>query len=220
MSDTDPASPQFETVEYTPTPGGCVLCNQPIGGKYYRVNGEMACSACVEREHSALDTASKYYSRALIYGIGAAIIGMIGYALFEIATGWIIGYVSLGVGWLVGKAMLKGSRGFGGRRYQITAALLTYAAVSLAAIPAMIHQVAQQKKNSPPPQQQHFVAPAPEASRQTPSNLPQSTDVTATPESNSPNRHPSRRTLNKRRWESAKPWAYCSSSDWRRHFLN
>ena len=50
-----------------------------------------------------------------------------------------IGYVSLAVGWMVGTAMKRGSGGIGGRRYQITAALLTYAAVSMAAVPVWIH---------------------------------------------------------------------------------
>ncbi len=40
---------------------------------------------------------------------------------------------------MVGKAMMAGSKGMGGRRYQIAAVLLTYAAVSLAAIPVIIH---------------------------------------------------------------------------------
>ena len=62
--------------------------------------------------------------------VGAAILGMILYATFEILTGIIIGYASLAVGWMVGKAMIKGSNGVGGRRYQIAAVLLTYAAVS------------------------------------------------------------------------------------------
>ena len=80
------------------------------------------------------------YVRALAYGIGAAVIGMIGYALIAILLqGWVISYMSIGVGWLVGTAMMKGSNGFGGRRYQIAAALLTYAAVSMAAIPIWIH---------------------------------------------------------------------------------
>jgi hypothetical protein len=57
-----------------------------------------------------------------------------------------IGYVSLAVGYIVGKAMIKGSNGIGGRRYQITAALLTYSAVSLAAVPIAITQFAKQKK--------------------------------------------------------------------------
>jgi hypothetical protein len=63
---------------------------------------------------------------------------MIGYAGFTIVTGIYIGYISLAVGWLVGKAVMLGSKGIGGRRYQIAAAVLTYAAVSIAAIPIEI----------------------------------------------------------------------------------
>ncbi len=86
------------------------------------------------------------YARALVFGIGAAIAGLILYATFEIVTGWIIGYVSLLVGFMVGKAMMAGSRGFGGRKYQITAALLTYFAVSMAAIPLVFSMVAKDQR--------------------------------------------------------------------------
>jgi len=179
--------PQFETVEYAAAPGNCVLCNQPIGGQYYRVNGAQACSACVERERTAQKSSNANYSRALLFGIGAAILGMIGYATFEIATGWIIGYVSLGVGWLVGKAMLKGSKGFGGRKYQITAALLTYAAVSLAAIPVIFNHVIKQKHEQPQVQAQQ----APQTSSSAPgksSTVSPDTrpSITVTPESAQP----------------------------------
>jgi hypothetical protein len=54
-------------------------------------------------------------------------------------TGWEIGFVSLAVGFLVGAAMKKGAAGYGGRKYQITAAVLTYAAVSMAAIPIQLY---------------------------------------------------------------------------------
>jgi hypothetical protein len=42
--------------------------------------------------------------------------------------------------------MMKGSNGVGGRRYQIAAVLLTYAAVSIAAVPISISQYAKQQK--------------------------------------------------------------------------
>jgi hypothetical protein len=158
-SETGNASPQFETVEYAPSDGKCVLCNQSIGSTHYRINGEQVCSACAEREKAAQRDSASNYSRSLAFGIGAAILGMIGYATFEIATGWIIGYVALAVGWLVGKAMLMGSKGIGGRKYQITAAVLTYAAVSLAALPVMFSQVAKEKKE--PKQVQVQQAPQP-----------------------------------------------------------
>ncbi|HWR17589.1 MAG TPA: hypothetical protein VN577_22360 [Terriglobales bacterium] len=157
MNATDQAvqTPQFDTVEYAAQQGNCVLCNQAVGSPYYRVNGEQACSRCAETEMAELANGTKNYSRALLFGIGAAIVGLIGYATFAIVTGWVIGFLSLGVGWIVGKAMLKGSRGMGGRKYQITAVLLTYAAVSMSAIPVWVAQIAKEKKNAQPQAQVH-----------------------------------------------------------------
>lgn len=135
-------SPQFGTAEYLGKPGNdhCQFCHQPMAGNYYRINNAMACAGCAEKMRGALATDThSAYMRALLYGIGAALAGMILYAVFEIATGLIIGYVSLAVGWMVGTAMMKGSNGVGGRRYQITAVLLTYTAVSMAAVPVWIH---------------------------------------------------------------------------------
>lgn len=136
-------SPQFGTAEYLGTPGNdhCQFCHQPVAGNYYRINTAMACGSCAEKMRGGLATDSHAaFVRALLYGIGAAVVGMILYAVFEIATGLIVGYVSLAVGWLVGTAMMKGSNGVGGRRYQIAAVLLTYAAVSMAAVPVWIHE--------------------------------------------------------------------------------
>jgi hypothetical protein len=78
--------------------------------------------------------------RGLVFGVGGAILGLILYAAVGIITGWMIAYVSLAVGWIVGKAMMTGSGGIGGRRYQLAAMILTYAAVSMAAIPIGIAQ--------------------------------------------------------------------------------
>jgi hypothetical protein len=58
--------------------------------------------------------------------------------VFGILTGLIAGYLSFGVGYLVGKAMMMGSRGVGGLRYQVGAVLFTYASVSMAAIPIQV----------------------------------------------------------------------------------
>lgn len=141
-------TPQFGTAEYagSPSTDHCQYCHQPVPGTYYRINDSMACAACAEKARGELarDTHSAYV-RGLLFGIGAAILGLIIYATFEIVTGIIIGYISLAVGWLVGTAMIKGSRGVGGKRYQITAALLTYAAVSMAAVPVWIHYANEHK---------------------------------------------------------------------------
>lgn len=142
MSDSNPpkAMPQFTTAEYSrPSGDQCAACQQPLTAQYYRVNGKMACPACTQRLQRTLPQDSHAaYVRGILFGIVAAIIGMICYAGFTIITGFYIGYVALAVGWLVAKAIMLGSKGIGGRRYQILAVILTYAAVSLAAVPIVI----------------------------------------------------------------------------------
>lgn len=149
-------TPQFRTAEYGSPAGArrCEFCQQPLGATYYRLNSGTACASCVEKmqRERATDRHAAFV-RAMAYGIGAALLGLIGYALLAIILqGWVISYMSIGVGWLVGTAMMKGSNGVGGRRYQIAAVLLTYAAVSMAAIPIWIHFANRQPEK--PPQQQ------------------------------------------------------------------
>jgi len=143
-------TPQFATAEYAGSGDRCKSCNQPISGSYYRVNGAMACENCATQLKNQLPKDShSAFMRALAFGAGAAIVGLIGYAAFAIITGITIGYVALAVGWLIGKAMHKGSNGMRGRRHQIAAAALTYAAVSMAAIPIYISQINKDKGARP-----------------------------------------------------------------------
>src|SRR6266513_3468675 len=133
--------PQFHTAEFEGQSTGdtCCICKTPITGSLYRINGVKACSACSQRVLSARpqDTHAAF-SRALLYGVGGALLGLILYSAVGILLHLQIGYVSLAVGFLVGKAMMMGSGDVGGRRYQWTAVALTYAAVSLSAIPIAV----------------------------------------------------------------------------------
>lgn len=144
-----PTTPQFETAEFPGTAkNACLLCHQPISGSYFRFNGQMACSSCAERlKNSTPKDSHSAFVRSLAFGAGAGLAGLVLYALVGIATGLEIGYVSLAVGWLVGKAMMRGSGGLGGRRYQIAAVSFTYAAVSLAAVPIGISQYVKAKRS-------------------------------------------------------------------------
>jgi hypothetical protein len=141
-------SPQFGTVEYKSSPAGdvCKVCGQALPGVYYRANRAMVCAGCVERVRVSIPKDSHAaFVRGLIFGFGGFIAGLVLYAGFTILTGIEIGFVSLAVGWLVGKAIRLGSGGIGGRRYQIAALLLTYAAVSMASVPILIHYVVTHK---------------------------------------------------------------------------
>jgi hypothetical protein len=149
--------PQFGTAEYKTAPAGdtCKVCGQALPGIYYRANRAMVCAVCAERVRaSGPKDSHAAFVRGLIFGFGGFVAGLILYAGFTILTDIQIGFMSLAVGWLVGKAMLLGSGGIGGRRYQIAAVLLTYAAVSIAFIPIAIHYVSKQKPRQDQSQQQ------------------------------------------------------------------
>jgi hypothetical protein len=66
------------------------------------------------------------------------------YVTVALVTGLVIGFASLAVGLIVGKAMFFGSKGVGGRRHQIAAVLLTNVAVSMSAVLIAISQIRQQ----------------------------------------------------------------------------
>ena len=143
------STPQFGTAEYASTPGvnRCRSCQQELTAAYFRINGMLACEKCTRQleAQTPKDTHSAYV-RGILFGLGGAIVGLILYSAFGILTGIEIGYVALAVGWLVGTAIKKGSNGVGGRRYQIAAVALTYAAVSLSAIPIGISYIMKDKK--------------------------------------------------------------------------
>ena len=86
----------------------------------------------------AVDTQPAFI-KAVVFGIGAAILGCALYAGFTMVTHIYIGIISLGVGWLIAKAMKQGSDGIGGKRYQIVAVVLTYLAVSMAEVPIALY---------------------------------------------------------------------------------
>jgi hypothetical protein len=132
-------SPQLGTAEYFAPAGGdhCQYCHQPIGTIYYLANAARACPSCADK----LRNPAAAFGRAVLFGIGAAALGLALYAAFTIITHIAIGYASLAVGWMVAKGMVKGSGGVTGRRYQIVAGMLTYAACALASIPVWIYQM-------------------------------------------------------------------------------
>ena len=142
---SDDYVPQFSTVQYTQPAAieSCANCSTLLSSQYYVANGKKLCPECAKQAVNGSLTGADHaaFMRAIVFGIGGAIVGLALYAVVTIATGWTIGYVALAVGWLVGTAIIKGSGGCGGRHYQIAAVLLTYAAISLAAVPEILYYV-------------------------------------------------------------------------------
>jgi hypothetical protein len=146
MSSPQP-TPQFEKADFGDQPkDACMKCNQAIVGTYYRRNGAMLCPSCANiLQHEASQQPTGNFTRALLFGMGGALIGLILYSAVGIITGLEIGYVSLAVGYIIAKAMLKGSGGIGGRKYQMAALILTYMAVSMSAVPIGLRALSKQQ---------------------------------------------------------------------------
>jgi hypothetical protein len=133
---------QASPVHPTPGRGGkdrCEKCGQPVEHWYFRVNGAMHCLPCAK---SARNFGTKHNetasTRAFLFGMSAALAGILVYSVFGIVTGWMLGYFTFAMAAIIAKMMMIGSKGMGGRRYQWTALVLTYATVSLSAVPIAV----------------------------------------------------------------------------------
>jgi hypothetical protein len=120
----------------------CVVCKQPVVGSYYQAQGQQTlCVLCAERIRAGLQAApAMSLVRAALYGGGAALAGCALYAAVAIVLKAQIGLIAILVGWMVGKAIRHASYGYGGRRQQILAVLLTYFAITTSYIPVILYQ--------------------------------------------------------------------------------
>lgn len=145
MSAPDSPAPgdlQFERAEFTSPAAGlaCSQCGGPATPEYYEFRSKIFCGICRQRIEQSLGQlrASGSMPLAFGYGLGAAVAGFLIFWGVAEVTGAQIGLIALVVGWLVGKAIRKGSGGLGGRRYQIMAVLLTYASIASSHLPAIL----------------------------------------------------------------------------------
>jgi hypothetical protein len=162
LSDTSGGIPiQFDTA--VPQPGHadgaalvCKNCSQPIISAYYDVSGHSVCAECRTKIGAIMETPTGVAPlvKAGLFGLGAGIAGAIVYYAVLALLNLEIGIVAILIGYMVGYAVRKGAGG-GGRRFQVMAVALTYAAVGLAYTPIVFkaaddhrNQAAQQATDS------------------------------------------------------------------------
>ncbi len=124
----------------------CSFCRQELTDQYWQITRRPACGRCraqVQSELASSTSRARFFS-ALRLGALAAVAGCVGWIVISKVTGYEIGIVAIGVGYLVGKAVRQGAGGFGGRRYQIMAVLLTYSAIAFASLPALFAAISEQ----------------------------------------------------------------------------
>jgi len=147
----EPGDLQFDRVEPAggaPEAFACAFCATPLWSSYYEINGRPACEACryrVEQEDAA-GAGSGAFVRALVAGCAAAAAGCGLYYGVRALTGYEIGFVAIIVGFLVGGAVRWGTKGRGGRGYQVLAVFLTYMSISSTYLPMIFKTVEENRK--------------------------------------------------------------------------
>jgi hypothetical protein len=158
MSD-DPAAPppeppglQFDRAE-TRSPGpaaaapACAACKQPLVDRYFLAGAVKVCAACKDgyEQHLASGSKSSRVLKAVLLGLLAALVGGGIWALVIVKTDSMWGIVAVGMGYLVGIAVRKGSEGRGGRPYQYVAMALAYLSIATGYMGVFISQYLEQK---------------------------------------------------------------------------
>lgn len=124
----------------------CTLCHTPFDAEYFDVNGQQICRACSDKVayHAATPRELSTLGRAAVAGLVAAVLGAVLYFAVIAISGFEVGLVSIAIGYMVGYGVRLGTRGRGGRRFQVMAVVLTYWAIGLAystlAIKALIEE--------------------------------------------------------------------------------
>src|ERR1051326_2643709 len=137
---------QFERAEYAaagPQAATCAVCKQPIEGVYYTAAQKVVCVACHDGLTASQTGGSRTgrLGRALIFGLGAAIVGWLVWFAVRKITGYEVGIVAVVVGLFVGKAVRRGARGRGGLAYQLLAVFLTYSCIVANYIPDIFQEL-------------------------------------------------------------------------------
>ena len=144
MSDRPENDLQFDQADY----GGdakaaahaCRSCSGPLGAQYFLANDHVVCEGCAD-QLSALRSEGSPFARfglATVLGLIAGALGAGLYFGIVEVTGYEFGLVAIVVGFAVGFAVNWGSGGRGGKPYQILAVFITYAAIVVTYVPAIV----------------------------------------------------------------------------------
>ena len=138
---------QFEKAQFSGRK--CGICASEIADTYYQIGGVDSCPACAQARlaNQSLPDSSSRFLKGLMWGAGAALAGSAGFAIVLLVLKMQLALLSIAVGWLVGKAIRKGTEGHTSRKYQIMAVVLTYLSISSSYVPLALVSVA--KKNGP-----------------------------------------------------------------------
>lgn len=144
---------QFDRAQYDEprASAACGVCQTPLYGSYYEVNGHTVCEGCCYKlREPVIGSRAGRVLRATAAGAVAGLAGAILYWAILALSGYEFGLIAIIVGVAVGKAVHWGSRGRGGWAYQSLAIALTYLAIVSAYVPMIVTEILKQKPTVAP----------------------------------------------------------------------
>ncbi len=118
----------------------CAACRRPLETEYWTAGNSPVCANCAAQLRAGPPKEGGFIRglKAFALGNGAGLLGAIGYGAIIYATGYELALITIGIGWFIGRAVMRGSDGRGGRAYQVMASLLTYVWCMEAFVPTII----------------------------------------------------------------------------------
>jgi hypothetical protein len=145
MGDVDPGL-RFDRAEYSgrglsSSAAPCANCRRPIEGQYWKWQSHLVCDDCRGSLAAKITevTSRGSFGKAVLQGGGVAVLCGIGYAVFAAVAKMELALITIGIGFLVAKAVRKASGGVGGRRFQVLAVVLTYLGSTMGYMPAVFN---------------------------------------------------------------------------------
>jgi hypothetical protein len=126
---------QFDHATYDQPKTGvtCGMCKKPVGREYWQWMGRVVCASCREqvRGLEAAANTRATFATAVGAGVATSLACGVAYGVFSYRwpnVEWAI--VTIGIGYAIAAVIRKATKNVGGRRYQVLAAVLTYAAAT------------------------------------------------------------------------------------------
>jgi hypothetical protein len=120
--------------------GVCAFCGHTLNGKISHVDDKAACDECLAQAAKDFLDDRVLLTRGLILGGVAALVYFLILACLDVLLDGVRGpsFMTLPVGYIVGRAFALGSKGAPGIKFRLTPVVISYLAVAMAAIPVLI----------------------------------------------------------------------------------
>jgi hypothetical protein len=127
-------------VDPSPVTGFCGFCGTVIVGRIERVESKAACERCAAAAAVNFLDDRVLLTRGLFLGGIAALVYFLLLACLDVVLDGVRvpSFMALPVGWIVARSFALGSKGAPGFKFRMTPVVISYLAMSLAAVPVLL----------------------------------------------------------------------------------